>query len=126
MLIEFYPEFGGNLEKPEEERVSVIIEPMTVADNQAMKGRIKYTRVKGFRDQLKDNSAEVIDGIFTARTKEIKNLTDPILKTPVTTAQEFIRSYCSPDLKMDIIDKIQDISTLSEDQVKNSAPPSDG
>jgi len=120
----YTPAWGGNREK--ENPFTVEIHLLTRREIQALGKQIKHKRRKGFREEFSDNSAEVQERQFLENVGRIEGFSHPLIKVPVTNAQELYDAPGCTTLVTEIIDTMEDASGLTEDEIKNSAPQSAG
>lgn len=117
----FVPEFDGN--RDDDEPITVEIKPMTVREAKMIASRIIAERVKGYRNKVKTNQAEVSQEIFTKHVRNIRNLS--VNGTPVTSAEQLLESNLI-ELVNEIEEAVNDVSILNGGDVKNYRSRSGG
>jgi hypothetical protein len=119
--VTYMPEFDGNRDDPEP--ITVEILPMTVREAKTNASKITAERVKGFRNRIRTNQAEISTETFRRHVRNVRNLT--FNGTAVTTADELLDTNLV-ELVSEIEDVINDFSILNEGDVKNFRSQSAG
>ncbi len=122
--LKYIPAWNGNREK--DYPITVEIKPLTRRDIQAYAKQIKRKLRKGFRDDFTDNAAEIQERQFFDNVGKIENLTNFLTHQAITTAEQLYDAPGMTVLITEIIDAMEDASTLGPDEIKNSGPPSAG
>lgn len=117
----FVPEFDGNRE--DDDPITVEIKPLTVRETRKNASKITAERVKGYRNKVRTNQAEISTETLIRHVRNIKNLR--FNGKQVTTGEELLDTGLM-ELAGEIEDAINDASILSEGDIKNLRPQSVG
>jgi len=117
----YVPEYDGNRDRPEENRITVEIKPLTVREARRITGGITAKRAKG--GGFRTNQAELSLNTLQNHVRNISNL--DYEGEPVTTIDELLDTTYI-ELADEIDAAISDISILNEGDVKNFGSQSAG
>ncbi len=121
---EFTPAWNGN--RDAENPFTVGIKPMSRGDISRYAKMIHSEPVRGYRNRTKDNMQEVQERQFIECVGEIKGFSHPRTKATITTAKELYNAPGLNSLISEIIEAMEDDSSLCEGMIKNSGPLSGG
>lgn len=122
--IKYIPAWNGNREK--KDPIVVEIHPLTRREVMSYAKMIKRKLRKGFRDDFEDNAAEIQEKQFMDNIGKVTNLKNIITGKSVTNAEELYDAPGCSDLFSEIVNAMEDASSLMEGEEKNFAPPSAG
>lgn len=121
---EFTPAWNGNRES--ENPFTVEIKPMSRGDISRYAKMIHSEPVRGYRNRMKDNMQDVQERQFLDNVGAIKGLNHPRTGNKIETAKDLYDAPGMNALVSEIIEAMEDDSSLSEGLIKNSEPLSGG
>ena len=117
--VTYVPEYDGN--RQDENPVTVEIKPLTVRETRNVAKTVAARRGKG--GGIMTDSAEKNTQIIRTHARNIRNLT--VAGTPITTIEELEETKLTA-LYAEIEEALNDISVLTEGDIKNFRTQSDG
>lgn len=125
--LKFIPAWNGNREN--EKPITIEIHPLTRREVMVYVKLVKQKHKKGFRqtsDNFEDNSAEIQEKQFLDNVGKVENLKNILTGKDVVDAQGLYDAPGCSDLYAEVINAMEDASTLMEGEEKNFEPQSDG
>lgn len=115
--VEYIPAWRGNRDAVEPFTVTIL--PMSRGDIERYAEAIHSEPVRGFRNRTKNNAGAVQRRQFMEHVEAINGLNHPRLGVPIKTARELYDSPGMNNLITEIIEAMEDESTLDEGLAKN-------
>lgn len=113
----YIPAWRGN--RDSDNPFTVSITPLSRGDIERYAEMIHSEPVRGFRNRTKSNSGAIQRRQFLENVVSIDGLVHPRLKSPITTAKDLYDSPGMNNLISEIIEAMEDESTLEEGLEKN-------
>jgi len=115
--VDYIPAWRGN--RDEDKPFTVTIIPMSRGDIERYAEAIHSEPVRGFRNRMKNNAGAIQRKQFMDHVEKIDGLVHPRLQSPITTAKDLYDAPGMNNLITEIIEAMEDESTLDEGLEKN-------